>query len=110
MIFPLPKYWSNTALATLGFIALVHSAIHFGTGELPEAILSLLLFLAAFSNRQQPFLVVVLGIGAVVLTWIVNSGSLGLAGTLLSGICIMFYAIVGFSRLILRRTENEQKG
>ena len=105
------KQWSNATLAVLGIVALAHSVIRFGTGELPEAIFAGILFWAAFSNRKQPAIVVVAGLVALVIVWIVNSGSAGkvFTATLLSGVGIVLFAILGFSRFLLRTTENKSK-
>jgi uncharacterized membrane protein YeiH len=72
MSIALPKYASNSILAFLGFLALAHSVFRFGTGELPEAILAGLLFLNAFSSRRQPWIVIIVAVFAILVTWTVN--------------------------------------
>ncbi|HEX6880042.1 MAG TPA: hypothetical protein VF135_06740 [Terriglobales bacterium] len=100
---------TNLTLAVLGFVALVHSIFRFGTGELPEAILAVLLFVAAFTRRKQPVIVAVVGLAALSIVWAVNSGTVGkgVTTTLLSVIGIALFVILGFSRFIVGRTETK---
>jgi hypothetical protein len=110
MISSVTKHSSNMTLAALGLITFTHS--RFGTGELPEAMLAVLLFLAAFSNRRQPFFVVGVAMLAVGLTWAVNSGNLvhGRSTTFLSLVSIVLFAVLGFSRLIFGRAPKQTNG
>lgn len=103
----IPKHASNVTLAVLGVIALVHSFLHFGTGALPEAILALLLFLNAFSNRKQPRIVVAIGIFAIVFTWLANSRVLGTdhVRTAVSWAGILLFATLGFSPFIFKQSH-----
>jgi hypothetical protein len=72
----LPRYRSNVALLALGVLAIVHSLFYFGTGELPEVILALLLFLKGFAREKQSWVLVAIGIMAIGITWIVNLGKI----------------------------------
>jgi len=103
--------WTNLTLAVLGFVALVHSIISFGTGELPEAILAVLLFVAAFTRRKQSVIVAVAGVAALLVVWAVNSGTVGkgVTATLLSVIGIALFVILGFSRFIVGRAEAKPR-
>jgi apolipoprotein N-acyltransferase len=107
-----PKYAPNVVLAVLAIMALAHSLIRFGTGELPEAVLALLLFLKAFSDRRQPWVVAAVGVLAVSLTWVVNSVQAVPAHYkgVLSWIGIAVFAVLAFSRYILERSPKGSDG
>jgi membrane-bound ClpP family serine protease len=105
MSVTLPKHAWNIVLGLLGFLAITHSLLRFGTGELPEAILALLLFLKAFSERKQPWTVAAVGILAMGLTWTVNSGPAHYRGVL-SWLGIAAFAVLAFSQLILERSPT----
>jgi membrane-bound ClpP family serine protease len=112
MSFTMTKHYSNAILALLGVVALVHSLLRFGTGELPEAILAGLLFLNAFSNRRQSWTVIAVAILAIGLTWTVNSVqavSSQYRG-ILSWIGIALFAVLAFSRYILDRSPKSSGG
>jgi peptidoglycan biosynthesis protein MviN/MurJ (putative lipid II flippase) len=108
MSLALLKQSSNAVLGLLGLVAVTHSLIHFGTGELPEAVLALLLFLKAFSDRRQPWTVVAVGVLAVSLTWIVNAVQAvpGHYKGILSWLGIAAFAVLAFSRYILERSPT----
>ena len=112
MSLALPKHASNLVLGFLAIVALTHSFLHFGTGELPEAVLALLLFLKAFSDRRQPWIVAAVGILAIGLTWAVNSAQTFPAHYrgLLSWVGIAVFAVLAFSRYILERSPTSSDG
>lgn len=104
-------HWTNLILAALGLVALVHSIFRFGRGELPEAILAVLLFVAGFTRRKQSALVAVAGMGALSVVWVVNSGTVGkgVTATLLSVIGVALFILLGFSRFIVGRAESKPR-
>jgi hypothetical protein len=112
MSLALPKHVSNLVLCLLGIVAPAHSLVRFGTGELPEAILALLLFLKAFSGRRQPWSVTTVGVLALGLTWVVNSVQAipSQYRGILSWIGIAAFAVLAFSRYILERTPKSSDG
>jgi|GEM_PF-6158789 len=112
MSIALPKHSPNIALGLLAVVALTHSLLRFGSGELPEAILAGLLFLKAFSDRRQPWIVAAVGILAIGLTWVVNSVQAVPAHYrgILSWIGIAVFAVLAFSRYILERSPTSSDG
>ena len=112
MFTMLPKHSSNMVLGFLGIMAVTHSLLHFGTGEMPEAILSLLLIMKAVSGRRQPWAVAAVGTLALVLTWSINSGHVIAAhfGGLLSWISITLFALLAFSQYVFERSPKGSDG
>jgi hypothetical protein len=105
MFAEIKRHRSNAILAILGAVAIVHSLLYFGTGTLPEAILAAILFLKAFTGRRQPWSVPLVGILALVLTWIVNASRVSHIHLKegLSWLGIAAFAILAFSRYTLER-------
>jgi apolipoprotein N-acyltransferase len=112
MPLAVPKHASNVVLGLLGIVALAHSLVRFGTGELPEAILALLLFLKAFSDRRQPWSLTIIGVLALGLTWVVNSVHAvpSQYRGILSWIGIALFAVLAFSRYVFERTPTSPDG
>jgi len=112
MLTALLKHSSNIILGLLGTVAVAHSLLHFGTGEMPEAILALLLFMKAFAGRKQPWTVAVVGTLALVLTWAVNSAQAAAAhlGGVLSWLGIALFAMLAFSRYLFERSPKGSDG
>jgi len=112
MSLTLPKHAPNIVLGLLAIVALTHSLLRFGTGELPEAILALLLFLKASSDRRQPWTVAGIGFLAVGLAWSVNSAQavpVHYKG-LLSWVGIAAFVVLAFSRYIFERHPSGTGG
>jgi len=112
MSVTVPKHSSNVVLGVLAIVALMHSLLRFGMGELPEAILALLLFLKAFSARRQPWGVAIIGVLALGLTWAVNSVQVvpSQYRVVLSWIGIAVFAVLAFSRYVFERSWTRLGG
>lgn len=106
----IPKYATNIVLAFLGAVVLAHSMVHFGRGELPEAVLALLLFLKAFTKRRQPWILVAVGIVSIAVTWIVNTSSATPFRTALSWLAIAGFAVIAFSRYVFKYSQINSVG
>jgi hypothetical protein len=112
MSMGLPKHFSNIVLGILGILALIHSLLYFGTGEVPEAILGLLLGLNGCAERKQPAMLVPIAVAAIALTWIGNSTQAisSQYKAVSSWIAMALFALLAFSRYIFNRSSTHERG